>query len=265
MTREQKLALIIGFSLVLLVGVLVSDHLSGARNAHLAEVGDALAESSPPEFVDPLPESVATNEPVEKIAPAPETRPAPPADLRVADTGSSPSETFINNLRQRWAANGAAIPAAQPEPRVIHTEPAVADPLVHDTRTTAVQTYRIKPGDSLWAIADRHYGDSDLAKKLADYNVQRGRLRDADTIRVGSSILLPEPRALGSIAPARTAQAPARTPRTYTVRSGDTLGEIAQKQLGSAKRVEAILSANTSLIDDPDDIRVGMVLALPAS
>ena len=41
MTREQKLALIIGFSLVLLVGVLVSDHLSGARNAHLADVGSA--------------------------------------------------------------------------------------------------------------------------------------------------------------------------------------------------------------------------------
>ncbi len=265
MTREQKLALIIGFSLVLLVGVLVSDHLSGARNSHLAEVGDALTGSSPPEFVDPLPDALAQSDPVEQIAPALETRAASAPDRRVADNGTSPSETFINNLRQRWAANAPAIPAAQPETRETRYEPPIADPLVNDSRRTAVQTYRIKPGDSLWAIAQRHYGDSALAKKLADYNVERGRLRDPDTIRVGSSILLPEPRALGSDAPARTTATATRTPRTYTVRSGDTLGEIAQQQLGSTKHVDAILSANTSLIEDPDDIRVGMVLALPAS
>ena len=35
-TREHKLALIIGFSLVLVVGVLISDHFSKARSAQVA-------------------------------------------------------------------------------------------------------------------------------------------------------------------------------------------------------------------------------------
>ena len=51
MTREQKLALIIGFALVLVVGVLVSDHLSAAREASGAtgETGLARALSEPEE------------------------------------------------------------------------------------------------------------------------------------------------------------------------------------------------------------------------
>src|SRR6185436_2493355 len=38
-TREHKLALIVGFSLILLVGVLISDHLSRARQAKIVPVG----------------------------------------------------------------------------------------------------------------------------------------------------------------------------------------------------------------------------------
>jgi len=285
MTREQKLALIIGFSLVLLVGVLVSDHLSGARNAHLADVGAALEQSSPPDFVDPLPESLTNQAPVEQTAatnePAPTNTsheraasPPPPAanETRLADENASPSEMFLRNLRQQFReTTDNAVPALQHETYdATQTDPPVADPLVPQRREYAVQTYRIKTGDSLWSIAQRHYGDSAVAKKLADYNVQRGRLRDPDTIRVGASILLPEPSAFGISAPQRAARTQTRdhapaTPRTYTVRKGDTLGAIAQKQLGSVRHTDDILSANASLIDDPDDIRVGMVLTLPAS
>jgi len=38
-TRELKLALIVGFALVLTVAILVSDHLSKARTANLATIG----------------------------------------------------------------------------------------------------------------------------------------------------------------------------------------------------------------------------------
>ncbi len=47
MTREHKLALIVGFSLVLIVGVLLSDHFSQAR---ASRVGNDLAAGSPRDF-----------------------------------------------------------------------------------------------------------------------------------------------------------------------------------------------------------------------
>ena len=51
--------------------------------------------------------------------------------------------------------------------------------------------------------------------------------------------------------------------RTYTVKSGDTLSKIAQKQLGDANRWREIFLLNRAIIRDPDRIFAGQVLALP--
>src|SRR5690606_1136335 len=55
---------------------------------------------------------------------------------------------------------------------------------------------------------------------------------------------------------------PASTARTYTVRSGDSLWGIAEKQLGSGARVKEILKLNSDKISDADAIAEGMVLKL---
>jgi nucleoid-associated protein YgaU len=51
---------------------------------------------------------------------------------------------------------------------------------------------------------------------------------------------------------------------TYTVQAGDTLSAIAQRHYGKASRWHAIFEANRDQIDDPDLIRPGQVLRLPA-
>jgi nucleoid-associated protein YgaU len=51
---------------------------------------------------------------------------------------------------------------------------------------------------------------------------------------------------------------------TYTVKSGDTLEKIAVKFLGSASRVSDILNANSSILDNEDDVQVGQKLKIPA-
>lgn len=51
---------------------------------------------------------------------------------------------------------------------------------------------------------------------------------------------------------------------TYTVRAGDTLSHIAQRHYGKASRWHAIFEANRDQLDDPDLIRPGQVLKLPA-
>jgi nucleoid-associated protein YgaU len=52
--------------------------------------------------------------------------------------------------------------------------------------------------------------------------------------------------------------------RTYTVVKGDSLSKIAKREYGSANRWRAIFEANRDQLDDPDLIKPGQVLKIPA-
>ncbi len=60
------------------------------------------------------------------------------------------------------------------------------------------------------------------------------------------------------------AAAPASAATTYTVKSGDTLSAIAKAQLGSAGDYMKIFEANRDQLSDPDKIKPGQVLKIPA-
>jgi LysM repeat protein len=51
--------------------------------------------------------------------------------------------------------------------------------------------------------------------------------------------------------------------KTYTVQSGDTLGTIAAKLLGSSSRYMEIYNLNTDILSNPNLIQIGQVLTLP--
>lgn len=55
-----------------------------------------------------------------------------------------------------------------------------------------------------------------------------------------------------------------REAQRYTVEAGDTLSHIAQRFYGKAGRWRAIFDANRDQLDDPDLIRPGQVLVVPA-
>ena len=52
--------------------------------------------------------------------------------------------------------------------------------------------------------------------------------------------------------------------RTYTVKSGDTLSAIAKQHLGDANAYMKIFEANRDQLSDPDKIKPGQVLKIPA-
>lgn len=52
--------------------------------------------------------------------------------------------------------------------------------------------------------------------------------------------------------------------RSYTVKSGDTLSAIARDQLGNASDYMKIFEANRDQLSDPDKIKPGQVLKMPA-
>ena len=51
---------------------------------------------------------------------------------------------------------------------------------------------------------------------------------------------------------------------TYTVKAGDTLSKIAKELLGSANDYPQIFEANRDQLSDPDKIKPGQVLKIPA-
>jgi nucleoid-associated protein YgaU len=67
--------------------------------------------------------------------------------------------------------------------------------------------------------------------------------------------------------PAASASAPAKAPaapaKTYTVKAGDTLSQIAKEHLGSAGAYMKIFDLNKDQLTDPDKIKPGQVLRLP--
>ena len=84
----------------------------------------------------------------------------------------------------------------------------------------------------------------------ADIRVKAGAQPQAQ--QGGASQSIPQPT------PAKAAM------KTYTVKSGDTLGDIAKRELGSPSKYMDIFNANRDQLSDPDKIKPGQVLKIPA-
>ena len=61
-----------------------------------------------------------------------------------------------------------------------------------------------------------------------------------------------------------TAAAVGTAGKTYTVKAGDTLSKIAREHLGDANAYMKIFNANKDQLTDPDKIKPGQVLKIPA-
>jgi LysM repeat protein len=110
----------------------------------------------------------------------------------------------------------------------------------------------VKSGDDLWSLAERYYGNGRDWRKIAAANptVLTG---GPDRLQIGWRLKIPD------------LDDDSRHPgqRIITVRRGDTLSAIAERELGAASRWTDILRANRSQLSDPDELTVGMRLALP--
>jgi len=63
-----------------------------------------------------------------------------------------------------------AVPAAPAGRRADEPPPAQPQPVVSDEAAdpTPIRTYTLRPGDTLWAIAERFYGDGDRYLEIAE-------------------------------------------------------------------------------------------------
>ena len=89
----------------------------------------------------------------------------------------------------------APVPAAAPTPHaseVPPAPPATAEPpppRAAEPPPAAPRTYVVQPGDSLWSVAERHYGDAQQWKRVRDAN--RDRIDPDGRLRAGQVLAIP--------------------------------------------------------------------------
>jgi nucleoid-associated protein YgaU len=251
MTRENKLALVVGFALILFVGILISDHFSTARNQESANLSD----NRP---LDPLVSIRRSDPDLLELRPPPTNSPR--------NTGTP-------------AVNQASIPT-QPEAGPVAQRPEAGVVEMGGVRFTKVEEetvapppylfHEVKAGESLTSICRRYYGDESLVKALARFN----EIADPNSVRANHRLRIPAAETLGGSALVKTPplpnspappRAPERTVTSYTVQSGDSLSEIAQRHMGSARKWRELYEFNKDVIRDPDNVQAGTVLKIPAS
>jgi LysM repeat protein len=167
---------------------------------------------------------------------------------------------------------GARVEAAAPAARETVTPPSRKRKQAQAaSRNPAASsaTYTVRSNDSLERIARRQLGEASRWPEIAALNgIQGPRF----LIREGQSLRLPGGAAVSAPAPApprakvagnRTAarEQAATGTRTYTIKSGDVLGKIAQRELGSSKRWPEIADLNPGL--NPKTLWVGTKILLP--
>lgn len=195
------------------------------------------------------------------------------------------------NLPVAGRVNGGGLTSVETSTPQVASALAARTPVVVPSIPTPVRVHYVKPNESLYKIAEQYYGDGNLWRALAEAN--KGRVAADGSVMVNVRLEIPErigAKPVRSSTPAATPPAPApraqpaRQPtreaarpgvvasntgvssatRTYTVAKGDTLGEISFKMLGTSKRMNEIIAANRNLIDDANEIRIGMTLKIPA-
>jgi len=322
-TRELKLALIVGFALVLVVTVLISDHLSHARQTRLASLPpDPVKMTEPPLIaLEAGAESLPRQAVVEPtpVAPAPLINSSPMSDVEpVVISQGSASSMLAPPTPAPSPLTGLTTPAAEPQrvaqPQVSQPQdrPIIArqsDSLVEEIQrqggrvtndtiylpgvqvsreqvreplapapapvpapapATSDRIHTVVSGDSLYKLAAQYYGDGKVWRKVAKYN---GINDESAPLRVGqklkfpaAEVLLgraPTPAEAAGLAAAKPAPAKAAKTRPYVIRKGDTLAEIAQRELGTVKRAREILELNKDVIKSADRIPLGATIQLP--
>jgi nucleoid-associated protein YgaU len=133
-------------------------------------------------------------------------------------------------------------------------------------------THTVVQGETLWAIAERYYGDGEKWSDL----VRENGMADNGMVEIGQVISVPVLAGTEAVAEAAepaeeaiklepTSEQPTvvKEADDYTVVAGDSLWNIALATYNDGYRWGDIYNANKNLITDPDMIYPGQVLVLP--
>lgn len=190
--------------------------------------------------------------------------------LPVVSVPQLAARTLLSAAALLFAATPVTSPASAGMPSVAATATQQSEPAHNNGATAtgrdqgaspperATTAHTVRPGDTLWALAEHYLGDGHRYREIADAN--RDLIGDPDFLRTGWTVTVP------------LDQASKATKSRYTVQEGDTLSGIASAQLGDPGRYPEIARASQGItqpggqhLADPDLILPGWTLAIPGA
>ncbi|MEM6553497.1 MAG: LysM peptidoglycan-binding domain-containing protein [Planctomycetota bacterium] len=202
MARETKVGLLIGLAVILLVGIIVSDHLSVTQNDPtlgnpnpLVQLGDQAPTHQPVELLlgpspstpataaDPVPtadeidRANARRQLTDRVAASPAI-PSPSRATLTRVTQSSPAPSNIPSITlgdptptpNRAAADPLAPPPALPTADRDQDQLPIVPTLATHTLPNANRLYTVQPRETLRTIATNIYGHPDYWRVIAENN-----------------------------------------------------------------------------------------------
>ncbi len=259
-TRELKIALLIGFCLVLVVSVLIADHLSAARTANLADAAPGIDTT----IVEPDAPAIESRQ-AQAIRPGPlAMNPAPASDTSLVGG----VDNAWNLGRQTYShAMAGAVPVAPPaigmtpgqNPAATTSSPVEPEPMTIAQGAPAPGTPG--PGAVTGTGAPPlavNVGDSALADVIKNLG---GKLANGEITPPAAMSTETQPKA--PELPVRTTGASEKF-ATYTVASGDSLYKIAKKVYGKGELWKTLADANQDKITPTGNLKVGTTLKVPS-
>jgi len=162
-------------------------------------------------------------------------------------TGAVPLESSVSATPANGTA--ASLPLIGPE------KPVAA-------KSATPGTHTVVSGDSIWKIAHKTYGDSNIQEHI-DAILAANPKVDPDNLKLGTKLTLPGAVDSDVTRQSASKQVAALDGSLYEVKKGDTLSSIAKAKLGSASKWKSIYELNRERIQDPASIKVGTTLRLP--
>ncbi|MCM1218166.1 MAG: BspA family leucine-rich repeat surface protein [Lachnospiraceae bacterium] len=129
--------------------------------------------------------------------------------------------------------------------------------------TVTVIDYIVQPGDTLWRISGKFFGDGHYWRQIYADNMDV--IRNPDRIRVGQHLKIY--LTAGNNAAVRAITVPAMAASgiggSYVVQPGDNLWSISGKVYGKNTRWREIYEANRNILSNPERIYTKQVLLIP--
>ena len=291
MTRETKIGLLVGLAFIIVIGILLSDHLSNTNESPLASLqnlgstvqaglgqpgdNDVAPLLRQPMTISPR-QHVPTHEEVTTHrSEGPGVTLVNPGNLNSTHPPAAPqprAETPAERLRREALARGEDVEPAQnngvqPQPPIVKP-PA---PPVQPQPKTLAATYKAQSGDTLGTIALHALGANNKANREAIVAANPSLQSNRNLIVAGRAYTVPtaaggHPATPSPVTPVdqETIAPPTKELGTvYVVQSGDTLWSIAVNELGSPSEVSTIKDLNQDMLGDSDQVRPNMKLHLP--
>ncbi|MEU5524674.1 hypothetical protein ABZ759_29435 [Streptomyces sp. NPDC047860] len=194
------------------------------------------------------------------------------------------SSALASDAQAAPATTGALIPGqATQAPHAAEADQPPASAASTSVSPSSYTVREMRPAESLWGIAERELGDGERWREIADLNEGRtmvdGQVFRANSfLQPGWQLEMPDtPDAAGGVRTQLGGDAPAaageKGGHAVTVKSGDYLSKIAEKELGDGDEWPRLFEASRDkpqphglpAISDPDVIYAGQQVTVPGA